>query len=169
MGLGERLQTAQHRSFSLGYALLAHARSQLNAAAMASGGMRATHGMTKNGSATASTGRCQRRMCKNLNRSLACNGIAPACAARRVQGRQRPLLLPPHGHRPSLALPAHVRTPRHNARGRRRYRLRAPLCRWRWRSCNGGEIFGEPPSVATRAERKYNLREQLEHGSSHQA
>jgi putative transposase len=59
--------------------------------------------------------------------------------------------------------------PRDIARGRRRYRLRTALCRWRWRSCNGGEIFGEPPSVVTRAERKYNLREQLEHGSSHQA
>src|SRR4029079_12751410 len=30
----------------------------------------------------------------------------------RVEARQRPILLPAHGHRPSLPLPAHVRCPR---------------------------------------------------------
>jgi transposase len=62
-----------------------------------------------------------------LSKALAPNDLWCADFQGRVQARQRPLLLSPHGHRPSLALPPHVRSPRDHPRGRRRYRLRAAL------------------------------------------
>lgn len=50
---------------------------------------------------------------------------------RRVQARQRPVLLPTDRHRPCFALPAHVRSARVNSRRHRRHRLRATVPRAR--------------------------------------
>src|SRR5262245_61350463 len=49
----------------------------------------------------------------------------------RVQARQRPILLSPYRHRPSLPLPAHVRSPRHHPREDRNDRFPTPLPRSR--------------------------------------